>query len=577
MIKQHIGQLISTAIEAAQRDGLLPITAIPELGLEHPPQPELGDFACSVALRLSRAARMNPLQIAKIIAERIPVTPEIARVNVAPPGFINVHLDDVWVGSQVEEVIGAGDDYGRIELGPKTVQIEFVSANPVGPLHVGNGRGAVLGDSLANVLAFAGRSVEREYYINDAGVQIRTFARTLLARYRQAFGEDVPLPEDGYAGQYMIELAGLLKEQHGSRFIDITEDAALIEIAPLGMAIVLDWIRRDAEDLGVKFDGWFSEKSLFDSGLVDEALAILRSAGRLVEREGAVWFTSASSVKAEDGTEETVTSGGDDKDNVVIRSNGSPTYFATDIAYHYDKLGRRRYDDVIDIWGADHHGHVARMKSVVEALGFDSVQLTVILYQLVTLKRGGELVRISKRTGDIITLREVIDEVGADACRYFFLARSADSQMDFDLAIAKEQSDKNPVYYIQYAHARIASILRRAEDRGIDFSDGDTALLVLEPELTLIRKMLQLPELIEQAAEQLQPHVLPHYAGQLAATFHSFYKQCKVVSDAPEELPISKARLKLVAAAKIALANTLRLMGMSTPERMDRAAETEEI
>ncbi len=553
MIKQRVAELLQAGIEAAQRSGTLPAMTVPDLGLTHPPKPELGDFASNVALRLAPAAKMNPLQLARIIADLIPRSPEVAKVEAAPPGFVNITLDDGWIARQVEAILAAGDAFGSNVVSGSRIQVEFVSANPTGPLHAGNGRGAVFGDALASILAFAGNTVDREYYINDAGAQIRVFARTLFVRYKQAFGQEVPLPDDGYAGRYMIDLAGQVKAEHGDVFLAMPEDDALDQLGEIGMQLVLGWIRADLDSLGIRFDRWFSERELFRDGQLEKVLTVLRQAGMADEREGALWFAS--------------TSLGEDKDNVIIRSSGVPTYFATDIAYHYDKLALRGYDQAIDVWGADHQGHVSRMKAVVGALGMSPDRLTVVLSQLVTLKRGGEVVRLSKRTGDIVTLREVIDEVGADACRFFFLARSADSQMDFDLELAKEQSDKNPVYYVQYAHARIASILRLAEERGISYADGDVALLTADAELSLIRKMLLFPEVVEQAALGLAPQHLPHYAQALAASFHSFYKLCRVVSD---DVPLSKARLKLVESAKIVLATALRLMGMTTPERMDR-------
>lgn len=556
MIKRRIADLLTAAIDAAQARRALPAMSVPDLGIDHPPQRELGDYASSVAMRLARAARMNPREIAATIVNLLPAAPEIARVETAPPGFINFFLDDAWVAQQVETILREGIAFGSGVLSAKRIQVEYVSANPTGPLHAGHGRGAVFGDTLANVLSFAGHDVQREYYVNDAGAQVRVFGETLWARYHQALGRDAPLPPDGYAGSYMQTLAAEIVDEFGDRFLALAPEQAQAELAEVGMAKVLAWIRADLQDLGIHFDRWFHERELFEQGQLREALAKLREAGTLDEREGALWFTS--------------TALGEDKDNVVIRSNGVPTYFATDIAYHYDKFVRRHFDEVIDVWGADHHGHVSRMKAVVSALGIDPERLVVTLSQLVTLKRGGEVVRLSKRTGDIVTLREVIDEVGADACRFFFIQRSPDSQMDFDLELAKEQSDKNPVYYIQYAHARMASILRLAEERAIDWSGGDVGLLRSEAEQTLIRKLLTFPEVIELAALNRAPQGVAAYALALAGEFHSFYRVCRVISD---DAPLTAARLKLVASAKVVVANALRLMGMTAPERMDRLDE----
>jgi arginyl-tRNA synthetase len=556
VIKRRIAELLTSAIQSAQGRRALPAMTLPDLGIDHPPQRELGDYASSVAMRLARAARMNPREIAATIAGLIPASPEIARVETAPPGFINFFLDDRWVAQQVETILREGTAFGSGSVQGKRIQVEYVSANPTGPLHAGHGRGAVFGDTLANLLSFAGYEVQREYYVNDAGAQVRLFGATLLARYQQALGWDVPLPDDGYAGAYMQTLAAEIVQEHGDRFLKMPADEAQEELAQLGMEKVLAWIRADLQDLGIHFDRWFHERELFENGQLEEALRALRETGTLDEREGAIWFAS--------------TAHGEDKDNVVIRSNGVPTYFATDIAYHYDKFLRRRFDEVIDVWGADHHGHVSRMKAVVRALGIDPARLVVALSQLVTLKRGGEVVRLSKRTGDIVTLREVIDEVGPDACRFFFIQRSPDSQMDFDLELAKEESDKNPVYYVQYAHARIASILRRAQEREIAWEGGDVALLQTEAEQSLIRRLLRFPEVVESAAVNRAPQGLPAYALALAGEFHSFYRVCRVVSD---DVALSAARLKLVASVKTVLSNTLRLMGMTAPEQMARLDE----
>jgi arginyl-tRNA synthetase len=493
------------------------------------------------------------MSIAKTIAELIPATPEMLSVEAAPPGFINFSLRPEWLTQQVDAILGAGENYGDIEIGRgQSVQVEFVSANPTGPLHIGHGRGAVLGSTLANILEASGFNVEKEYYINDAGSQMTAFYRSLLARYRQANGIDVEMPQEGYFGQYVIDLAREIKTEYGDRFIQLPEDEAERELGKLGVTKMLASIRKDLGLLGVEYDCWFSEQSLYENGQFEKVMQILRKEGHLAEKEGATWFVSSAL--------------GEDKDNVVVRSTGTSTYFGTDIAYHYNKFIERGFDRVINIWGADHQGHVSRMGAVMGALGVDPKRLRIIISQLVTLKRGGESVRVSKRSGDMITLRDVIDEVGVDACRFFFLARSADSQMDFDLELAKKESSENPVYYVQYAHARIASILRLAGEEGIDFSDGNTALLTDEAELAMIRMMLQLPEIIEFAARTLEPQGLPHYAQDLATSFHSFYKLCRVISH--ENPAQTKARLKLAAAAKVVLARTLSLMGMTSPETM---------
>ncbi|MFC1893191.1 arginine--tRNA ligase [Chloroflexota bacterium] len=551
-LKQRLVELLAQAAGEAQESGKMPAVPLPEITVEHPQNPEHGDYASSLPLKLARATGVNPLTIAHEIVGLMPPTPEINNIAVAPPGFINFTLKSDWLMNQVQSILATADTYGNIDLGPGSrVQIEFVSVNPTGPLHVGHGRGAVLGSTLANVLAAAGYSAEKEYYINDAGSQIGAFNRSLYARYRQSLGVDAEMPADGYLGNYMIDLAKEIIEEEGDRFLKLLQPEAERQLGPIGLNRMMQQIKGDLDLLGVSFDVWFGEQSLYDNGQYQKVMDLLRQEGYIAEREGATWFTS--------------TALGDDKDNVVVRGDGFPTYFASDIAYHYNKFLERKFDRVIDIWGADHQGHVPRMKAVVGALGVSPDRLQVIISQMVTLRRGGESVRVSKRSGDLITLREVVEEVGSDACRFFFLSRSADSQMDFDLELAKKESADNPVYYVQYAHARIASILRLAQERGIGWGDGDVSLLKTEPELTLIRKMLLLPEVVDIIARTLEPHHLTYYAVDLATVFHSFYKQCRVVS---QDERLSRARLKLVEAAKIVLARTLRLMGMTAPESM---------
>jgi len=546
-----MGLLMQAASEAQQQDKLPEVT-LPEVTIEHPQKPEHGDYASSFPLKLARVTGLNPLTIANDIVALMVPTSEIDEIAVAAPGFINFTLKTDWLTSQVESIIETDDSYGNIDLGQgRRIQIEFVSVNPTGPLHVGHGRGAILGSTLANVLTAAGYRVEKEYYINDAGSQMDAFYCSLYARYRQCLGIDAEMPSDGYFGNYMVDLAKEIIAEKGDRFLSLSDQEALSQLGQIGLEKIVQMIKSDLELLRVGFDVWFSEQSLYDRGQYQKAMSLLRQGGYITESGGAVWFAS--------------TALGEDKDNVLVRGAGSPTYFASDIAYHYNKFLERKFDTVINIWGADHQGHISRMKAVVSALSINPERLKVIISQMVTLRRGNELVRVSKRSGDIITLREVIDEVGADACRFFFLSRSADSQMDFDLELAKKESADNPVYYVQYAHARIASILRLAQQRDIDYRDGNVSLLVTEPELTLIRKLLLLPEVVEIIAHTLEPHHLTYYAQDLATVFHGFYKQCRVIS---QNRALTKARLRLVAAAKLVLANTLHLMGMTAPEKM---------
>ncbi|MCH8310832.1 MAG: arginine--tRNA ligase, partial [Chloroflexi bacterium] len=434
------------------------------------------------------------------------------------------------------------------------VQVEFVSVNPTGPVHIGHGRGAVLGSTLANVLEAAGYQVQREYYVNDAGTQMELFFESLYARYLQQFGQDAQIPENGYLGDYMIDLAADIKAEDGEKYLNLEPDDGVRQIGSRGLQRMVDDIRDRLSRMRVEYDEWFSEKSLFESGTYDDAIKIIQDKGYWEERDGAKWFTS--------------TALGEDKDNVLIRSNGNHTYFASDIAYHYDKFGKRGFDRVINIWGADHQGHVNRMKMAVQALGFDPDRLDLMIYQMVSFKRGDELVRASKRAGNIITIDELVDEVGVDACRYFFQSRAAETQMEFDLELAKAQSNENPVYYIQYAHARTAQIFKLAQEREIDFSVADLSLLNHEAELALIRKMLMLPELVETMARNLEPHHLPHYAQELATAFHWFYQECRVVSNIEGDEELTKARLRLCQAAKNVLGNCLELMSMTAPEHM---------
>ncbi|MDM7999769.1 MAG: arginine--tRNA ligase [Dehalococcoidia bacterium] len=552
MVKRKIVHLLEQAVAEARKRGLLPDAALPEVMVERPQSAGHGDYASNFPMKAARVAKASPLSIAEKIVPLIQPAPEVEKVEVARPGFINFTLRNDWLARQVDAIRAERDRFGAIDLGKdQKVQLEFVSVNPTGPLHVGHGRGAIMGDTLAKVLSAAGYRVEKEYYVNDAGGQIDAFYRSLWARYREALGQPAEVPPDGYHGHYVMDMAREIVAEQGDQFLKLPEPEAVAAIGAIGLKKVMDLIRSDLELLGVRFDVWFSERSLYENGQYEKAMSILRSKGHVLEREGAVWFASSEL--------------GEDKDNVLVRTTGVPTYFASDVAYHYNKFLERHFDRVINIWGADHQGHVARMKAVLRALDIDPARMDIIITQLVMLKRGNVEVKVSKRSGDLVTLRELVEEVGADACRFVFLSRSADSQMDFDIELAKKESSENPVYYVQYAHARISSIFRLAREKGIDFSRGDVALLTAEAELDFIRKMIQLPEVVETVATKLEPHHLPYYALDLATSFHSFYKQCRVVSDDAE---LTAARLKLVDAARIAFARTLSFMGMSVPERM---------
>ncbi|MGH2403091.1 MAG: arginine--tRNA ligase, partial [bacterium] len=482
MIRHDIEKLIAGAIRAAQDAGEIPAVGAPDPLVERAGRPERGDYASSLPLRLARTARMNPMELASVIAGHVPTGGAIDSVETAPPGFINVRLSTTWLASQVDEVLKQGAGFGNVPVGQgKRIQVEFVSANPVGPIHVGNGRGLALGDTIARTLEAAGFEVQREYLVNDAGTQTETFAATLYARYEQLFGRETTIPEGGYPGEYMIELAQQLKDAHGDSLLRPEGEPYPPEVHDLGVQAMVESIKRDLEAIGVRYDNWFSERSLYKDGTYEKAMALLRERGCIVQREGATWFAMPGLGNGDDPH-----ATAPQRDNVIVRSTGQPTYFASDIAYHYDKFLVRGFDRVIDVWGADHQGHVPRMKAAVAALGVDPDRLTIIIYQLLTLKRGAEIVRLSKRAGEIVTLREVVEEVGADAARFNFVSRAADSHMDFDIELAKRQSAENPVYYVQYAHARIAGILAQAAERAVEYADGDVSLLTHEAEQGLI-------------------------------------------------------------------------------------------
>lgn len=572
-LRREFSEAITQAIRAAQAAGDLPAFDLPRGGntIERPVQrkkgvatPTYGDYATPISLSLARLTHIAPLQIAEQIVKHLPPHPAIGQVTIAPPGYINFTLDATWLARQVETILAAGETWGNLDLGAgQKVQVEHGSINPTGPLHVAHGRNVVIGDTLANILAAAGYQVQREYYVNDAGSQVRNFGASVYARYAQALGQYVPFPEQGYQGAYVVEMGHTIANEYGSKFLDMPREEGLAAVTQIALDLVLADIRDTLAQLRITYDNWFSERSLYTSGRWEQVFSLLKEKGLVVERDGAVWFAAQEL--------------GEDKDAVLIRSpqviadeRDRPTYLASDIAYLWDKLVVRGFDKAIYVWGADHHGDVPRLKAAARALGLDPNRIIIILYQMVLLRRGDQIVRMSKRTGDIITLREVIEEVGPDAVRFLLLTRAADSQMDFDLELAVRQSAENPVYYVQYGHARIASILRKAQSLGFSAENGDVTLLKDPAELALIRKMLELPELIEMAATNLEPHHLPHYAQALATVFHDFYERCQVLPTerAPVEPALTAARLKLVRAAQIVLARTLHLMGMTAPEAM---------
>jgi arginyl-tRNA synthetase len=495
------------------------------------------------------------MQIAQDVAKELEHGEELDQVWAAAPGFINFTLRNDWIREQVDKILSQKENFAVLDIGQgESVQVEYVSVNPTGPLHVGHARGAVLGSSLAAILRAAGYAVTEEYYVNDAGTQMETFAQSLYVRYQQTLGSKVELDPNGYQGEYVTTLAQEILREYGKSFATLSKEQVIQRLREIGLQKMLQAIAEDLAKIKIEFDVWFSESALYESTDYESAMEMLKKGNHTIEKEGAEWFASSAL--------------GAEKDNVLVRSSGQPTYFAADIAYHYNKFIKRGFQRVIDVWGADHQGHVPRMLAVMRALDIDPERLNILISQMVTLKRDGETLRASKRTGELITLQDLVNEVGPDACRFFFLARSAGSQMDFDLDLAKRQSTENPVYYVQYAHARIHSILNLAQENNIKYTDGNLSLLEEEAEMSLIRKMLMLPELIETMAHSLEPHHLPHYAMELATAFHWFYQQCRVVSNEPEAVEITKARLKLVAATRIALSHTLNLMGVTAPEKM---------
>lgn len=528
------------------------------IALDIPKNPEHGDYATNTALGLSKILKRNPREIAsKLVANLNDSGHILQKVEIAGPGFINFFIKpSAWYGV-IREIIDNPGKYGKVEPagGPK-VQVEFVSANPTGPLHIGHGRGAAIGDVLANILQSQGMDVEREYYINDAGNQMNTLGRSLYVRYLQELGEDVEFPENHYRGEYMRELARDFIKEHGDRFRKTPPDEALEVFTEYAGRCILDGIKQDLDVFGVFFDTWFSETELHRRDAIHKTIEYLRQKGFIFEEEGAVWFRS--------------TAFGDEKDRVVIRANGVSTYFAADLAYHLDKFNRG-FGSVIDIWGADHHGYVERMRAGVQAMGRDKNDLRIVLVQLVNLLRGGAPVAMSTRGGEFVTLREVVDEVGKDATRFIFLTRRTDSPLDFDLEVAKARSNDNPVYYVQYAHARLCSVFEvAARERGIEFdprevSDRTLGSLQVPQEFEIIKMLGEYPEVLCECARSLEPHFIPYYLNQLVSLFHSYYHDNRILSD---DVELTKARLFLAFAIKEVIGNALGLLGVSAPEKM---------
>jgi arginyl-tRNA synthetase len=552
-MKTLIRGLLRRAVETAVSQGALSPVEIPDPSVETPNVKAHGDFATNLAMTLAAGQKLPPRRIAEIIVARIP-DPEdfLESVETAGPGFINFRVRSrVW-HRVVRRVLAEKARFGENETGAgQTVQIEFVSSNPTGPLHVGHGRGAAVGDALAGILAACGCRVQREYYVNDAGNQIRTLGRSVFLRYRERFGETVDYPDDHYQGEYIREIAAEIQAEHGNLLLQSEVETAVDICARYAVNRILTGIRQDLDAFGVRFDNWFSEQSLFSAGVVGETIGALQNRGVVYVKDGALWFGTSRY--------------GDEKDRVVIKTDGCPTYFASDIAYHIDKF-HRGFDRVIDVWGADHHGYVARMEAAVEAAGISRKRFHALLVKMVNLLRGGKPVAMSTRSGEFVTLAEVTAEVGRDAARFLFLTRHYESPLDFDLEVAKKQSNDNPVYYVQYVHARITRILEKGEERGIPPSAADDLSRLDTPEdVELIKVLAAYPETVETAAALLEPHRIPFYLKELASAFHSYYNKHRVLTDDSE---LTAARITLMLAVRIVIRNGLTLLGVSAPAHM---------
>ena len=546
LLKQGITEALNKAIAA----GTLPAGDYPDVALEVPPQKEFGDFASNIAMQSARVAHKAPRIIAQAIVDGMDY-PWLDHAEIAGAGFINFFLKNDVIYDTLKQILAAGDAYGHAPLRQEdTIQVEYVSANPTGPLHVGHGRGAAYGSALVNLLRAAGYNVQAEYYINDAGNQMNNLAASVNARYLELLGKPAEIPENGYHGHDIIETAQAIIDQDGDKYLDMPEAERLELFKDRAYAEKLKALKRDLAHFNVHYDNWFSERTLHPDA-IQAACKVLEERGKIYEKDGALWLKS--------------TDYGDDKDRVVIRDNGVPTYLAADIAYHHNKY-ERGFDRLINIWGADHHGYVCRVKAAMQALGHDPKKLTVLLLQMVSLYRGGELVKMSKRTGQSVTLNELMEEVGTDAARYFFLMRSLDSQLDFDLDLAKKKSNDNPVYYIQYAHARICSIFRQAQETKLALGKAPKLdLLTDESEVALIKKIEEYPEEVKKAADDYAPQRIARYSYDLAALFHSFYNKCRIMG---VDHDLAEARLALVTVTAHVIRHSLGILGVSAPEHM---------
>lgn len=573
-LREQVEEVVDAALSAAVADGSLPLEEVPAAALERPRDATNGDWASTVALRAAKAAHMKPRDVAEVVVSHLPKNDLIASTEIAGPGFVNIRLTNAALASVIAEARREGMDFGRGEAPANAgrINLEYVSANPTGPMHVGHGRWAALGDSMARVLRHAGFDVSEEFYINDHGTQMDNFGRSVSVRYEQLCGRDVPMPENCYGGAYVIDIAREILDADGEKWLDVPEEERVVAFRERSYVEMLEHNKAVLSGFGTTFDTWFSERTLYvpdedGKSAVDHALEAMDAKGYVFQKDGATWFKS--------------TAFGDEKDRVLIKENGEFTYFLSDVAYHYNKI-QRGFTHLIDIWGADHHGYVKRCQAMLAAWGYEGA-LEVVLGQLVNLFRDGSAVRMSKRTGEMVTFEELIEEVGVDATRYLMLSRSSDQPIDFDIEVAKKKDATNPVYYVQYAHARICSILRKAACEGdlaaaeagdITFNelaertvgaDVDLSPLCEESELALMRKMGDFADMVAQAAADRAPFRLTHYAQDLAALFHQFYTNCHVLAD---DEATRRARLALCDASRIVLALTLSLLGVSAPEKM---------
>ncbi|VAW99676.1 Arginyl-tRNA synthetase [hydrothermal vent metagenome] len=585
-MKNAISEALQHALSRCQQNGSLPADLVAKIQVDHARDKQHGDFATNLAMTLAKAAKQKPRELAELIVANLPDSDVIEKVEIAGPGFINFYIKADAQSSVIENVLSQQEEFGLADTGKgKKIQIEFVSANPTGPLHVGHGRGAAYGAAVANLLKAIGYEVHCEYYVNDAGRQMNILAASVWLRYLELCSEDFPFPVNGYKGDYVLDIAAALHRENGDKmyhswadisrdlpkdepqgdkekYIDAVIDTMKARLHPdqynlvfdLGLNYILDDIRDDLEHFGVVYDKWFSERSLTDSGDVTVALERLQKSGHSYEKDGATWFRSSDF--------------GDEKDRVLVRDNGQTTYFASDIAYHMNKL-ERGYDRVIDIWGADHHGYVPRVKAALQALGDDPDKLDVLLVQFAVLYRGGEKIQMSTRSGQFVTLRHLRKEIGSDAARFFYVMRKCEQHMDFDLDLAMSQSNENPMYYIQYAHARVCSVFSQLKDKGFEFDQANGLAqldkLTESHENDLITRLSRYPEVIMKAGQQHEPHQLVHFLRDLANEFHTYYNAHQFIVD---DKNIRDARLCLITAARHVIANGLKLLGVSAPEKM---------